>query len=94
LFWNLFQELHLLLLGVDPERRRKGIGSQLLQRFFLEGRVSLCRRAFLELRVSNESALAFYEAQGFQVAHRLNQFYPDSEDAFQMEYAFPRKDSF
>lgn len=56
----------ILTIAVDPDHRRKGIGSALLQAavaaFARQGGTAL----FLEVRASNESAKALYQKHGFQ----------------------------
>jgi ribosomal protein S18 acetylase RimI-like enzyme len=42
------------------------------------------RIVILEVAVSNITAQHFYKQFGFEVAERLENYYPNSEDAFEM----------
>jgi [ribosomal protein S18]-alanine N-acetyltransferase len=72
----------VLNLAVAPELRRRGIGGALLE----AGLVALKRRrveeVFLEVRESNRSALALYQAYGFRpVGQRAAYYRNPKEDA-------------
>ncbi len=69
------EELEILNLAVAPAARRKGIGAALLQGARAAARKSGGRRAFLEVRVSNASAITFYERLGFLPAGLRNNYY-------------------
>jgi [ribosomal protein S18]-alanine N-acetyltransferase len=75
---------HLMNLAVAPERRRKGIGTQLLEA--LLGKLpSPDEPVTLEVRRSNEAALALYEKYGFKAAGVRRRYYADNgEDALIM----------
>ncbi len=75
-FAVVHQDGYLSLLGVDPDRRREGLGTELLA--FLGDRVPSLS---CHVRSSNESALAFYRARGFSVRRRLAGYYADGGDA-------------
>lgn len=68
-------ELEILNLAVDPNRRRRGIGSLLLDRAMSFGRRSGARRALLEVRESNQAAHRFYASRGFAVIGRRRAYY-------------------
>jgi len=64
-------EAHILNLCVDPEFRSHGYGERLLDEILFRARTSSVREIFLEVRPSNENALALYRKKGFhQVANR------------------------
>jgi ribosomal-protein-alanine acetyltransferase len=72
----------VLNLAVAPELRRRGIGGALLE----AGLIALKRRrveeVFLEVRESNRSALALYQAYGFRpVGQRAAYYRNPKEDA-------------
>ena len=52
-------------VAVKKEHRRKGIGGRLLERLYLEGAKHETAEFFLEVRESNEAAIALYARQGF-----------------------------
>jgi len=64
-------EAHILNLCVDPEFRSMGYGERLLNELLFRARSASVREIFLEVRPSNEMALALYRKKGFyQVANR------------------------
>ena len=68
-------------LAVHPDFRRNKIGSQLLLAMGELG-VSLgCKRALLEVRVTNHPARLLYEQFGFKPIRLLSRYYQDGEDA-------------
>jgi ribosomal-protein-alanine N-acetyltransferase len=69
-------EAQLLNLSVVPDARRRGLGGALLQRFIDDARRAGAEQMFLEVRVSNASAIALYEAAGFEAVGRRHAYYP------------------
>jgi [ribosomal protein S18]-alanine N-acetyltransferase len=76
---------HVMNVAVDPEHRRRGIGTELLERLF-EVTSSDQRRGYtLEVRVSNTDAIRLYERLGFQSRGIRRGYYTDNrEDALIM----------
>ena len=72
---------HIMNVSVDPDRRRSGIATALLDR--LVERVDDPLAQFtLEVRKSNEAALKLYERRGFIAAGVRRRYYQDNgEDA-------------
>jgi ribosomal-protein-alanine N-acetyltransferase len=76
---------HLMNVAVDPERRREGIATQLINRLFEEGGSQ--SPYTLEVRVSNREAIVMYEQFGFRSAGTRRGYYHDNgEDAVIMWY--------
>jgi [ribosomal protein S18]-alanine N-acetyltransferase len=74
---------HLMNVAVDPGRRRLGIASGLIRRLFDE--VGSGARLTLEVRTSNQGAIAMYERFGFVAAGHRRRYYQDNgEDALIM----------
>lgn len=74
---------HLMNVAVDPEYRRRGVATELIERLFEEAGEDA--RYTLEVRVSNRSAIAMYERFGFRPAGRRRRYYHDNgEDALIM----------
>lgn len=63
-------EEELLLIGVTPAKRGRGIGAALLERLFDDARERGAVRLFLEMR-QNNPAVSLYERCGFtRIGHR------------------------
>lgn len=78
-------EAHLTNIAVDPEWRRKSIAKRLLECVFETVRQASCEFLLLEVRASNDSAVAFYERHGFKELYRRKNYYRrPSEDAIVM----------
>lgn len=78
----LAEELHILRIAVRPKWRCQGVASWLLDKCFELGFEKGAKLVFLEVRSSNESAIALYRKQGFTVVGRRPNYYSDSrEDA-------------
>jgi ribosomal-protein-alanine N-acetyltransferase len=81
-FWSVADELHINNLAVLPEWRRQGIASALLDGILAEGARRGARRAVLEVRRSNDVALAMYERFGFTITRVRHGYYSQPvEDA-------------
>ena len=64
-------EAHILNICVDRAHRSRGYGEQLLDEMLYRARTAHVRQIFLEVRPSNERAIALYRKKGFhQVANR------------------------
>jgi ribosomal-protein-alanine N-acetyltransferase len=64
-------EAHILNICVDPDHRSRGYGEKLIDEMLYRARTASVRQIFLEVRPSNERALALYRKKGFhQVANR------------------------
>ena len=83
---SLFENLEILKVGVEPAYQRLGLGTQLMEAAYAEGIKRACRRCFLEVRKSNQSAIEFYLRHRFRFAGtRLNYYSNPVEDAWIME---------
>ncbi len=78
-------EARILMLAVDPRYRGKGCGSVLYREMQRQCAIKGMRMIALEVRVSNQVALHFYEKMGFQIVGRIPNYYSNSEDAFRMQ---------
>jgi len=75
------EEAEILNLAVILEKRRKGEGSALLKAAMDELQSRHVSRVFLEVRESNEGAIAFYEKHGFLKTRRRASYYRNPEEA-------------
>jgi len=72
---------HIMNVAVDPYERRAGIATAMLLDLF-ERLDEDDARITLEVRESNEGAIALYERYGFRAAGRRRRYYQDNgEDA-------------
>ncbi len=77
-------------VAVKSDCRRKGIGSLLLEKLFTEGALLDTQEYFLEVRESNEAAIALYSRQGFVCEGIRKNFYEKPlENAVIMWNHFP-----
>jgi ribosomal-protein-alanine N-acetyltransferase len=75
---------HVVSVAVVAEHRNKGLGKALMQEA-TSGMVSKkCDEIYLEVRVSNESAVKLYEYLGFIIKTKIRGYYRDGEDAYLM----------
>jgi [ribosomal protein S18]-alanine N-acetyltransferase len=74
---------HLMNVAVHPERRRRGVATDLIEKLFEEAGPG--SRFTLEVRVSNVPAIDMYRRFGFRSAGRRRRYYHDNgEDALIM----------
>ena len=73
---------HVVSIAVREPYRRRGIASEILLKAMENGvetyNVTEC---FLEVRVSNQPAIALYEKLGFTIVNNKHGYYMDGEDA-------------
>lgn len=74
-------EAHLMLFGVMPQSRRRGIGTRLLRWLEQVALVAGTELIFLEARLTNAVARRFYHAQGYRELGVLRRYYAGTEDA-------------
>jgi ribosomal-protein-alanine N-acetyltransferase len=85
IFSPISPEAHILSISVRNEMQSKGIGTLLLKSMLDQCKVMNYKKIFLEVRVSNEKAINFYEKFGFSKDAIRNNYYIDnSEDALLM----------
>jgi ribosomal-protein-alanine N-acetyltransferase len=84
--WLTLDECHILNIAIHPSFRRIGLASQLIDHLF-----GMCKdkgivRCFLEVRVTNNKAIALYRKYGFRVCGLRRRYYADTgEDALIMQ---------
>ena len=75
---------HIKDLAVHPSHRRQGIARRLLQTALRRLAASGAVRAQLEVRESNEGAIALYRSSGFSIDDERPGYYADGETALLM----------
>ena len=78
-------ESHLTNVAVIPAFRRKLVAKRLLDTILQSVNAAGCEHILLEVRPSNEAAIAFYDKNDFQVLYRRPNYYRSPvEDALVM----------
>ena len=81
----VLHESHLLNLAVHQDFRKQGVGTLLMNEILRELKKRGCVFVYLEVRVSNTAAQAFYERFGFTSESRRKKYYAHpNEDALLM----------
>jgi [ribosomal protein S18]-alanine N-acetyltransferase len=89
LAWSVADELHLLELASHPDHRRQGFARALLGALIAHAREHKKRLLLLEVRCSNQAAIALYESASFQKTGVRRGYYSDTgEDAVEMRITF------
>ena len=81
---GLARKGHIVSVAVRDEHRRKGIGRNLVLSAQGEMVKKGANEAYLEVRVSNDQAIALYEKLGYKVTGRIEAYYRDGEAALVM----------
>ncbi|MFB6354435.1 MAG: GNAT family N-acetyltransferase [Halobacteriales archaeon] len=76
-FATVRRDGYILFLAVDPEHRGEGYGERLVATVAEEH-----RRVSCHARTTNDEALAFYEALGFERVRRIDGYYEDGGAAY------------
>ncbi len=84
-YWLIGDEVHISTFAVHPEYRMHGIGEDLLRHALSSASEKGADVATLEVRESNDPAIALYEKLGFDEVGSRNGYYRDNnEDAVLM----------
>lgn len=77
-YWLLADEVHISTIAVHTGYRSKGVGAQLLEAALLQAREKGASLATLEVRETNEHALALYWNYGFHQSGIRTSYYHDN----------------
>jgi len=88
---SLSKKGHIISIAVLPEHRGKGLGRELIEKA-LEAMTKFynAKTCYLEVRVSNESAIKLYKKVGFEVQRTIRGYYADGENAYIMSKKIER----
>jgi ribosomal-protein-alanine N-acetyltransferase len=77
---------HIISIAIDPEFRRRAIGSRLLEDILSAVRTIPPPASYLELevRTDNDIAIALYTKYGFRIVCRIPDYYGRGSDALVM----------
>lgn len=84
--YTVLDEGEIVSVAVDPDARRKGYGRALVSRLLKEGACRGVRRAYLEVRVSNEAGKGLYRSLGFASCGIRKGFYEHPPEDAQVMY--------
>ncbi len=76
IFQPVVDESHLLNVCIHPRHQGQGFGEQLMNFWFAKSQQMNLHRLFLEVRVSNDRAIALYQKFGFELLSRRKHYYP------------------
>jgi ribosomal-protein-alanine N-acetyltransferase len=83
--WLILDEVHIATIALEPAYRQHGIGKVLLAHALLQAYEEGARSSLLEVRRSNEAALALYRSAGYiEVGVRKKYYSDNKEDALLM----------
>lgn len=80
-FSTIINSNYIALFGVSPRLQNKGVGSKLLESMKNDYDNLVCHT-----RISNNSALNFYESNGFVIDEIVDNYYRNNEDAYYLKY--------
>ena len=81
----LFEDAEVLNIAVEKSSRGKGYGAALLEKMHQTAKTLGATQSFLEVRVSNQSAISLYEKFGYQSYGVRERYYADGENASVMK---------
>jgi ribosomal-protein-alanine N-acetyltransferase len=93
-FSLIADEMEILNLAVHPDYRRQGLGEALLSRSLEISEANGTTKSFLDVKVSNDPALALYRKFGYKKIGVRKKYYPDTkEDDLLLRYDFPQHEA-
>jgi ribosomal-protein-alanine N-acetyltransferase len=84
LAWDAADEVHLIDVVTHPDARRRGLARALVQTLVDHASTRRAALIALEVRRSNQAAIALYRAAGFRAVGMRRAYYADGEDAVDM----------
>jgi len=78
------ESVRILMIAVSEKQRRRNIGSTLLNHFLREILSQNIKHVELEVKISNNEAIKFYQKHGFVIVDTIPKFYQNGEDAYTM----------
>jgi ribosomal-protein-alanine N-acetyltransferase len=79
--WLVVDELHITLVAVAPDQRRRGFGRQVLAALLDRAVLRGATRATLEVAAGNGPGQGLYGSLGFRTAGIRHGYYRNGEDA-------------
>ena len=83
--WIMYEQSQITTIGIDPLYQRQGLGEYLMKEIIDFAIQEGCEVMSLEVRISNEKAIALYQKLGFENQAIRKDYYQDNhEDAYLM----------
>ncbi|GAA4342907.1 ribosomal protein S18-alanine N-acetyltransferase [Kangiella taiwanensis] len=76
IFNYLYDECHLMNITTQSSHQGQGIATQLIQSLYSHAKLAGMKSVLLEVRESNQPAIAFYQRQQFEVIGQRLGYYP------------------
>lgn len=83
-YWNTFDSATICQICVHPYLQHRQLGSAMMDEIYNDAMAKRARYITLEVRVSNEHAIAFYKKHGFKIETTKPHYYDNGEDAYYM----------
>ena len=84
--------IHVLDFATAPEIRRRGVGTQMVQRLVRKLSSQRRTRIVLKVRETNLAAQLFFRARGFRAIAVVHGWYEETpEDAYRFQYRYATK---
>ena len=88
-YWIIKDEMHLITIAVDPSYRRLGLATKFLNYLIEQAGKKQVKKIFLDVRKSNEAAIALYDKFEFSKIGIRKKYYSDNDEgAIVMEKKF------
>lgn len=78
--WQVFDEVHVTNVAIDPEYRGRGLSRPLMLHLMDHSKQRGALRMTLEVRVSNTTAIALYQSLGFETEGVRPKYYQDTQE--------------
>tara|TARA_B110000261_G_C12939178_1_gene299704 strand:+ start:459 stop:767 length:309 start_codon:yes stop_codon:yes gene_type:complete len=78
---NSIDFIDILIIAITPQFQQQGLGKELLDDLLQHLDQDKVRSIILEARVSNVSAIHFYQKYGFELIDTREKYYSNLEDA-------------
>lgn len=88
---GLIKKGHIVSVAVMPDNRHKGVGQALINKAIVGMRLYNAKQCYLEVRMTNESAISVYKRLGFETTRTIRSYYADGESAYVMSCDFSSK---
>jgi len=83
-FGGLVRKGHVVSIAVLPQARRKGVAQGIINKSLQGMEYYKAKQGFLEVRVTNDTAITLYKKLGFEITRTIGGYYSDGEDAYVM----------